>query len=248
MKDIQYLKQCSKFYLPIKEYVEEHRSQVLLGEELSIEFDSHAYTQRPIKAQIGERFLADFSGVDTTRFCARLKALATVLRDLKLPGYYMMSHQKGVCRFQKTDIDEAEIESSIVSDESRNSTMREALIQSRVGQGVFRKKLIEKNKKCVLTGVEDHQFLKASHIKPWRCSNDTERLDPDNGLLLSPHVDHLFDGGWITFDENGKCRCSSKEIENILELWGIEKTNRYFELSILEQRYMSFHRQFIFQG
>ncbi|MGR5452333.1 HNH endonuclease, partial [Vibrio sp. PNB22_3_1] len=147
---------------------------------------SHAYTQRPIKAQIGEHFLADFSGADITRFCARLKALATVLRDLKLPGHYIISHQKGVCRFQKTDINEVEIESSIVSDPSLNATMRQPLIQSRVGQGVFRNRLIERNKKCVLTGVEEHQFLKASHIKPWRVSNDAERLEPDNGLLLSP--------------------------------------------------------------
>jgi hypothetical protein len=47
--------------------------------------------------------------------------------------------------------------------------------------------------------VNEPRHLKASHIKPWRDATDGERLDGANGLLLSPHIDHLFDEGYITF-------------------------------------------------
>ena len=52
---------------------------------------------------------------------------------------------------------------------------------------------------CRVTGVRETRHLKAGHIKPWRDATDGERLDGANGLLLSPHIDHLFDEGYITF-------------------------------------------------
>ena len=48
------------------------------------------------------------------------------------------------------------------------------------------------------------EHLIASHIKPWRdCTND-ERLDGENGFLLTPTVDHLFDKGFISFERDGR--------------------------------------------
>jgi predicted restriction endonuclease len=49
----------------------------------------------------------------------------------------------------------------------------------------------------------------ASHIKPWKISNNRERLDPANGLLLSANIDALFDAGLVTFDDRGKMILSS---------------------------------------
>jgi predicted restriction endonuclease len=43
----------------------------------------------------------------------------------------------------------------------------------------------------------------ASHIKPWAKSNNEERLDPYNGLLLLANIDKAFDLGYISFDDRG---------------------------------------------
>ena len=48
------------------------------------------------------------------------------------------------------------------------------------------------------------EHLIASHVRPWRDSNNDERLDGENGLLLTPTVDHLFDKGFISFEDSGQ--------------------------------------------
>lgn len=83
-------------------------------------------------------------------------------------------------------------------------TQRQTIIQSRIGQGEFRAKLISYWKECAVTGANCIKLLKASHIKPWRSSNNIERLDVFNGLLLTPNIDAAFDSGSITFDSKGK--------------------------------------------
>lgn len=83
-------------------------------------------------------------------------------------------------------------------------TERQAITLSRVGQGIFRKNLVEYWKGCAVTGADCIPLLRASHIKPWRESTNVERLDVFNGLLLSPNIDAAFDAGYITFDEYGK--------------------------------------------
>jgi predicted restriction endonuclease len=42
-----------------------------------------------------------------------------------------------------------------------------------------------------------------SHIVPWRESTDAERLDVENGILLSPLLDALFDKHLISFNDDG---------------------------------------------
>ena len=82
------------------------------------------------------------------------------------------------------------------------STTREALVQARVGQGKFRSDVTDlwgKGEVCALTGLDVPELLVASHINPWRDSNDDERLDPCNGLLLATHVDKLFDRYLLSF-------------------------------------------------
>jgi hypothetical protein len=84
-------------------------------------------------------------------------------------------------------------------------TTREALVKARLGQGKFRSDLVSlwgKGEICVLTGVDTPELLTASHIKPWRSSDDTERLDPCNGILLVAHVDRAFDQNLLSFFES----------------------------------------------
>lgn len=95
--------------------------------------------------------------------------------------------------------DIAELLSSVAS------TTTATLINARVGQGKFRKNVIETwgNKEtCALTGIGTKALLVASHIKPWAlCDSDKERLDGANGILLAAHVDKLFDSYLITFSK-----------------------------------------------
>lgn len=84
-------------------------------------------------------------------------------------------------------------------------TEAERLVVERVGQDIFRAALLDYwQGRCCVTGLEVPELLRASHIKPWAsCDSDDERLDVFNGLLLAPHVDALFDGGWISFADDG---------------------------------------------
>jgi len=92
-----------------------------------------------------------------------------------------------------------EIINSIKESKEVNETEKTQLIKSRIGQGVFRSKLLEECNICPITGVDDSRFLIASHIKPWKLSTNYERLYEKNGLLFTPTYDKLFDNGFISF-------------------------------------------------
>ncbi|QQC65539.1 HNH endonuclease [Paraburkholderia ginsengisoli] len=90
-------------------------------------------------------------------------------------------------------------------------TEREQLAKARVGQGRFRADVTTKwgrGEVCALTGIAISEMLVASHIKPWRDSENHERLDPMNGLLLAAHADRLFDRYLMSFKKtNGEYVC-----------------------------------------
>lgn len=86
-----------------------------------------------------------------------------------------------------------------------NETERKGLITSRVGQGAYRKRIIHRwEYKCAVSNFDKLEVLIASHIVPWSESNDLERLDVHNGVLLSPVYDALFDRHLISFENSGK--------------------------------------------
>jgi predicted restriction endonuclease len=99
---------------------------------------------------------------------------------------------------------EHHIEAKIESDVEIPETDREALIIARRGQGLFKQRVLLIEHGCRLTGVTDLIHLRASHCKPWRDSSNDERLDGENGLLLTPTIDHLFDRGFISFENSGE--------------------------------------------
>ncbi|MCD8403891.1 HNH endonuclease [Tenacibaculum finnmarkense] len=127
--------------------------------------------------------------------------------------------------------------------EKLSETEKENIILSRIGQGIFRKGLIKLYGKCCLSGFEFEKLLIASHIKPWKFSNNTERLDKYNGLLLQPTFDKLFDLGYITFSNLGKIKISS-QIKD-LEVLGLTEE---MKIVIHEKSfdYMEYHRKNIF--
>ncbi len=79
--------------------------------------------------------------------------------------------------------------------------------------GDFRSNVRLNEKKCRITGVQDVRLLIASHIKPWADSSDKKNSDGCNGLLLSPHVDRLFDQGLISFQNDGTIVCMSSKLD-----------------------------------
>jgi hypothetical protein len=92
---------------------------------------------------------------------------------------------------------------------SVSETERTASVRQRIGQAQFRKALLEHfGERCAVVGPLPAEMLRASHIKPWAHSNGDERLDPADGLLLSPAYDAAFDAGLITFCSDGKIKIS----------------------------------------
>ncbi|MGB6603013.1 MAG: HNH endonuclease signature motif containing protein, partial [Steroidobacteraceae bacterium] len=98
---------------------------------------------------------------------------------------------------------EGRVETAIRTDRGLTETEREALVLSRRGQGVFRTNVRLIERACRVTKVERPEHLIASHIKPWRDSSNDERLSGENGLLLTPTIDHLFDKGFLSFENSG---------------------------------------------
>jgi hypothetical protein len=125
-------------------------------------------------------------------------------------------------------------------------TKKEVLIQSRLGQGKFRKDVMQiwKNR-CAITGASI--LLIASHIKPWCESSDKEKLDAYNGLSLSVLYDKAFDEGLITFSKEGNIKISPILSENELEKLGINKDAKLSRLDEKHLIYLDYHRNHIFK-
>lgn len=145
-------------------------------------------------------------------------------------------------------IDQAEVMDAISGYSALQETERSAIVKSRIGQGLFRKELIKKyNGCCIITGINEKKLLIASHIKPWAVCSNAERLSPENGLLLSPTFDKLFDCGLITFADTGKIIISSQLSNEVINKLHISSTDT-FNLKAtpdLEQN-LEYHRDVVF--
>ena len=108
-----------------------------------------------------------------------------------------------------------------------NKTERQGLVTSRVGQGYYRRQILDKwDAKCAVTGVDIRALLIASHIVPWSQSNDEEKLDVNNGILLSPNFDALFDRHLISFENDGSILISDKLSQKDREALGVNESIR----------------------
>ena len=128
-------------------------------------------------------------------------------------------------------------------DNSIAETEKEAIILARKGQGLFRERLCEMWKGCSLTGCSFKPLLVASHIKPWSLSDNQERLDVYNGLLLLPNYDKLFDRGYMSFGNQGKAIFSSTLSLNDKEILGLDSTLRMRFIDKSHRPFLTYHRQ-----
>lgn len=128
------------------------------------------------------------------------------------------------------------------------ATEREAIIRARVGQGVYRQALLKYWQGCSVSGVSLAPMLRASHIKPWRDATHLERLDPFNGLLLTPNFDQAFDQGLISFTEAGNILIASALDIDLQQALGIDAGCCLRAVDSRHSGYLAWHREHRFQG
>lgn len=122
--------------------------------------------------------------------------------------------------------------------------------QAREGQGKYREQLLEQCHFCPVTMISDERLLIASHIKPWAASNDTEKIDPYNGYMLSPMIDKLFDRGFITFTDSRHIVLSEFISPYTWKQIGLKNDTFYKALQMDDKRieYLKFHHESVFKG
>ncbi len=142
------------------------------------------------------------------------------------------------------DIWEGKLEHEVATDPSIPKTTRETIVQARRGQGLFRDRVATIEKRCRVTGVENPVHLIASHCKPWRDATNEERLDGENGLLLTPSIDHLFDRGFIGFEDGGRLIVSPVAHRSSLLRMGVDagQSINVGTFTSGQKRFLDFHR------
>ena len=197
---------------------------------------TYVSSDSPYYELIRDLGLSDFSYLSILK----LKNLSTMKIE-----YYCQININETSLVQNEDFILDEIESG----KEISSRIRKQLIDSRIGQGVYRKKLLEECDFCPFTYIDNESLLNASHIKPWKKSSNKEKTDPKNGFIFTPTYDRLFDRGFISFTD-------SKEL--IISNWISLKTRDQLKISegmilndlpLCKERnaYLKFHREHEFK-
>jgi putative restriction endonuclease len=158
----------------------------------------------------------------------------------------ILSESSSLLGSEKSDKEAEEdlVEKEIQNDPALTKTEVRALTKARIGQGKFRNQLIKFwNSKCSVSGVDLTSVLIASHIKSWKDSDNREKLDPNNGLLLSPNYDKLFDKYLISFDSEGRIIISSDLNKHQLELLGINEDSKLRKINDEIVHYLKIHNK-----
>lgn len=130
---------------------------------------------------------------------------------------------------------------AVENDNTIKMTEKDSIVKSRIGQGIFRKGLIEYWHGCAISQCPLTWMLIASHIKPWRDADNQERLDPYNGLLLLPNYDKLFDLGYISFNSKGKIMYSRLLDKFDRETIGLTNNLHLIKLEEQHLKYLKYH-------
>jgi hypothetical protein len=176
---------------------------------------------------------------------ALIDLLGAEARNLVM-GYYVAEEQPtyassgaGLAQWEEHELQQ------VKTDTTLGETERQAIVLARRGQGVFKKRVMALEQGCRITGVNREEHLRASHCKPWRDANNEERLDGENGLLLTPSMDHLFDRGFIGFDDNGQTIVSPVAHQESLIRMGLDpqRPPNVGSFSSGQRNYLAFHRE-----
>jgi hypothetical protein len=214
----------------------------------------HIETIRPLLPTKYSPLQANGDGLQSVYLAALPEPLDTVLQELlinagnTLPATTDAEHRSLQRQVEVVEAIENAIEAELNESAYVDSTEKEQLIKARQGQGRFRERIIQFEKRCRITGITDSEFLVASHIKPWRSATNDERLDGENGLLLTPNLDRLFDRGLISFSDEGDLMIAPAADEDCLRKLGlpVDEHLNVGSFSANQRRYLSFHRRNVF--
>jgi len=213
----------------------------LVTKVMDIDFTS----SHPIKLKVIKNLREDFFVAENHGFKNFVEKINKMRQSPNATYYKFLKSEKPkklynlIINSTSTTDDISEITNSKLPE-----TEKKNLINCRIGQGDFRKNLIDYWGGCSVTKHKKVDILTASHIKPWKNSTDSQRLDKYNGFLLIPNLDKLFDKGYISFDDEGKIMISNEL--NDFEQLGVNK-NMKIELKNDHKKYLKFHRDNIFQ-
>lgn len=121
-------------------------------------------------------------------------------------------------------------------------TEKQALIKVRLGHSKLREDIIKRKGNCEICGLSHNRLLIASHIKPWAKSDNFEKLDSANILLLCSMHDALFDKGLISFDDNGKILVSKELNKKEQALVNINEEICIKIVSEKQKQFLKYHR------
>ena len=128
----------------------------------------------------------------------------------------------------------------------------EEISKARLGQGKYRELMLQECPFCPITRINDERLLIASQAKPWAESNDREKIDPKNGLILSPLFDKLFDKGFMTFTDTKDLVLSNWITPSNYKRMGLDiNEHRHIEILPFDEarlKYIHYHREHIFKG
>lgn len=202
--------------------------------------------EEPIKPRSGEGGLQEVTGLYNIQL-GQFPRL-TAAQRLGVSSFY------GLTNVAADPVEEIERQAQ---DDEHERTLRERtdigpfeverLVTARTGQGRFRENVLRVESTCRITGLSNSTYLIASHIKPWRNSDDEEKIDGNNGLLLSPHVDKLFDQGWIRFNNDGRFEPSPILDPAVFAAWKIEPSRNPQGFNTRQQEYLEYHRTAVFK-
>jgi putative restriction endonuclease len=137
---------------------------------------------------------------------------------------------------------------AVLNDQTLTSTERQVLTSARIGQGLFKAQVGRLEPSCRLTGLSIPERLIASHMKPWKESTNDERLSGFNGLLMSPHVDHLFDRGLITFEKTGEIVVSKLLDTAVKVAWRLDFGTKGKRFTSEQIPFLEYHQDEVFKA
>ncbi len=98
---------------------------------------------------------------------------------------------------------------------------------------------------CPITSISDDRLLEACHIKPYshELTNNDEKIDPFNGLMLTPTIHWIFDRGYLSFTDDKRSILSPFLSNMTYSMLGISDDKTYKHLQTKgSEKYLEFHR------
>jgi len=185
--------------------------------------------------------LSEILGIPDSKECKKSRGTDFIFTR----GTYLWEVQED----EKMEKREEQALKEIREADNLKKTEKETLIKSRRGQGRFRERIMDWCDECIFAGVKNPIFLRAGHLKPWAVCSNQERLDPYNGVLLTPAADFLLDRGFISFSDDGTVLFSGEIDSKILKSMGIDSKRKY-KMNLVDDsqvEYIRYHRENVFR-